>query len=217
MIAKGSRRQTKAGKSKFDGGLDLLDSGDAIFGFAPERELLVLGEWSLRDGHRQLRTDLRATYLGLYGAELLERLLEEHDPHPRLFDQFERLLVRLPDASGREAVFLAFQLNLLRQVGLLPDFARCADGSAVKQAQRLTFSPRQARLLGGEQSDSAPDAVAVSPEAIDAIQSLLRLARDGGPLPVITRAQADAANRLLALHVQEQTASRLRTARYVLP
>ena len=87
----------------------------------------------------------------------------------------------------------------------------------LKQAQRLTFSPRQARLLGGEQSDSAPDAVAVSPEAIDAIQSLLRLARDGGPLPVITRAQADAANRLLALHVQEQTASRLRTARYVLP
>src|SRR5688500_6513039 len=60
LIAKGATRRTKAGKSKFDGGLDLLDSGDAVFSFAPERDLSILAEWRLRDGHLGLRRDLRA-------------------------------------------------------------------------------------------------------------------------------------------------------------
>ena len=39
LIAKGAHRRTKAGASKFDGGIDLLDLGDAVFSHAPEREL----------------------------------------------------------------------------------------------------------------------------------------------------------------------------------
>ena len=217
LIAKGARRQTKAGKGKFDGGLDLLDSGDAVFSHSLERDLSLLTEWRLRDGHRDLRGDLRATYLGLYAGELIDRLIEEHDAHPKLFDQLERLLSRLANAATREAVFLAFQLNLLRQTGLLPDFARCLGGTAPQAAGRLAFSPRQARLVCDDAIDEMPDAIPVGKPAITAIQSLLRLARGGGGLPEVTRDQADAANRLLAAHVQEQTGSRLRLARYVLP
>lgn len=216
LIAKGATRRTKAGKGKFDGGLDLLDSGDAVFSFAPDRELCVLTEWRLRDGHLALRRDLRAMYLGLYAAELIERLVEQHDAHPKLFDQLERLLLRLGDVESREAVAVAFQLNLLRQVGLLPDFGRCADGSPADSSQRLGFSPRLARLVCDEEIVTTPDSLPVSPEALEAIMTLLRLPRAGGELPALSRAQAEAANRLLVAHVQEQTGARLRLARYIL-
>lgn len=216
LIAKGATRRTRAGKSKFDGGLDLLDSGDAVFSFAPDRELSVLMEWRLRDGHLALRRHLRAMYLGLYATELVERLVEQHDAHPKLFDQLERLLARLADVEAREAVAVAFQLNLLRQVGLLPDFGRCAGGTSAHSAQRLGFSPRLARLVCDEEIVTTPDALPVSPEALEAIMSLLRLPRAGGELPALSRAQAEAANRLLVAHVQEQTGARLRLARYIL-
>src|SRR5215213_569910 len=52
VIAKGAHRRTKAGSSKFDGGVDLLDVGDAVFTFDPARDLNTLTEWGLREGHR---------------------------------------------------------------------------------------------------------------------------------------------------------------------
>src|SRR5207244_2981136 len=70
LIAKGAHRRTKAGASKFDGGLDLLDLGDAVFSLRLEKDLATLTEWSLRDGHLELRGDLRALYLGQYAGEL---------------------------------------------------------------------------------------------------------------------------------------------------
>lgn len=216
LIAKGALRRTKAGKSKFDGGLDLLDSGQAVFSHAPEKDLSLLTEWQLRDGHLPLRKILRATYLGMYAGELIDRLIEEHDAHPRLFDQFERLLIRLPDEEVRESVSLAFQLNLLRQTGVLPDFSRCIGGSSPGRARRLAFVPSEARLACDDDLDAWPDAIDLPLDALEAILSLLRLARTGGELPRLTRAQTDPANCILAAHIRQQTGQRLRLARYVL-
>src|SRR3954468_18750762 len=88
-IAKGAHRRTKAGSSKFDGGLDLLEVGEAVFIHDPARDLATLTEWSLREGHLEIRLNLRGMYLGLYAGEMLSQLIEEHDAHPELFDRFE--------------------------------------------------------------------------------------------------------------------------------
>ena len=76
VIAKGAHRKTKVGASKFGGGLDLLDVGDAMFSHAPDRDLPPLTEWTLREGHLALLTNLRAIYLGEYAAELINHLIE---------------------------------------------------------------------------------------------------------------------------------------------
>src|SRR5947208_15639057 len=78
VIAKGAHRTTKSGSSKFGGGIDLLDLADAVFTHAPEKQLATLCEWTLRDGHLELRKNLRALYLGLYAAELVVLLVAEH-------------------------------------------------------------------------------------------------------------------------------------------
>src|SRR5512146_3135762 len=66
VIAKGAHRTTKAGASKFGGGVDLLDVAHAVFTDRPERDLSMLTEWKLREGHLELRTSLRGLYLGFY-------------------------------------------------------------------------------------------------------------------------------------------------------
>src|SRR5215468_8462920 len=85
VIAKGAHRKTKAGASKFGGGIDLLDLGQAVFTHAPERDLATLCEWQLLEGHLDLRKSLRGIYAGSYVAELVTMLFEEHDPHQDLF------------------------------------------------------------------------------------------------------------------------------------
>src|ERR1700729_4343182 len=66
VIAKGAHRGTKAGASKFDGGLDLLDVGDGVFIHMRARDLPPLTGWGLREGNLSLRSQLRGIYLGLY-------------------------------------------------------------------------------------------------------------------------------------------------------
>src|SRR3954471_20492079 len=77
VIAKGAHRRTKAGASKFDGGIDLLDNGEAVFTHDPGRDLATLTEWTLREGHLGLRNTLRGMYLAIYAGELVGRLIEE--------------------------------------------------------------------------------------------------------------------------------------------
>src|ERR1700753_755435 len=116
VIAKGAHRKTKAGASKFGGGIDLLETGQAVFTNAPEKDLAILTEWQLLDGRLELRRDLRNVYLGLYCAELASMLIEEHDPHPDLFDRLEQALTDLATTKVEEA-FLAFEIDLLREAG----------------------------------------------------------------------------------------------------
>ena len=123
-IAKGAHRKTKAGAGKFDGGIDLAELGDAVFTHEVSRELETLTEWTLRDGHLDLRRDLRSIYLAYYAGEMTDRLLEPHDPAPDLFD---RVCVTLDALASpkREEVFLAYELELLRQTGYLPELSLC--------------------------------------------------------------------------------------------
>src|SRR3954469_5309666 len=126
VIAKGAHRRTKAGASKFDGGIDLLDVGDAVFTFDLARDLNTLTEWGLREGHLELRGSLRAMYLAQYAAELVALLFEEHDPHPAVFDSLLALLPELATPRAEET-FLTFELDLLRNSGYLPELESCAE------------------------------------------------------------------------------------------
>ena len=147
VLAKGAHRRTKAGASKFDGGVDLLDIGDAVFIHDSHRDLGTLTEWSLRDGHRTLRKTLRGMYLGLYAAELIGLLFEAHDPHPDVFDRFEKCLAEIGTSRVEES-FLAFELELLRESGYLAEFTACVEcGSELAGQDPCYFSPSRSGLI----------------------------------------------------------------------
>ena len=66
-----------------------------------------------------------ALFSGFYLNELLMKLLARHDPHPALFDAYAQTLPSLADVDELrvQSALRAFELRLLREIGLLPDLA----------------------------------------------------------------------------------------------
>lgn len=217
VIAKGAHRRTKAGASKFDGGLDLLDVGEAVFTHASEKQLGTLTEWGLREGHLDLRNNLRAMYLALYASELVGAVLEEHDPHPDLFDRLEAVLIELPTPRIEES-FLTFQLDLLREAGYLPELSACVECGA-PIGDRSSFSPSRSGIVCRNCESAAPDRISVDSRLVRMVHGILMLPRNNGSprrLPHLTRHQTDPINNLLATHVQQTLSRRLRMTAYVM-
>ena len=224
VIAKGAHRRTKAGASKFDGGLDLLDVGDAVFIHDPSKELNILTEWGLREGHLELRGSLRAVYLAQYAAELIALLFVEHDPHPALFDRLVQTLPELATPRAEEA-FLSFELDLLRESGYLPELAHCGEcGSPVGSHDQSYFSPSRGGVVCRNCEGAVPDRIATDPRLLRLIQAVLKLPRGGNGngaaaapqrLPRLSRHQTDPINRMLAGHVEHTLGKRLRLGQYV--
>jgi len=66
-----------------------------------------------------------ALFSGFYLNELLMKMLARHDPHPALFDIYAQTLPALasPDEQKVQAALRAFELSLLREIGVLPDLS----------------------------------------------------------------------------------------------
>jgi DNA repair protein RecO (recombination protein O) len=75
-----------------------------------------------------------ALFSGFYLNELLMKLLARHDPHPALFDAYAQTLPALavPDETQHQCALRAFELTLLREIGLLPEL-----GVATSTQQRI--------------------------------------------------------------------------------
>ena len=120
-IAKGARRT----KSKFGQGIELLSRGQVVFSQPRSGSgLITLTEWTVQESYQQIRRSLRQLYRGYYLGELVDLFTEELDPHPQLFDLLEKGLADLAANENLGGV-LAFQVALLREVGLSPELDRC--------------------------------------------------------------------------------------------
>jgi DNA repair protein RecO (recombination protein O) len=64
-----------------------------------------------------------ALFAGFYVNELLLKLLARQDPHPELFDVYADTVAALApaDDAQREVALRAFELALLRELGVLPE------------------------------------------------------------------------------------------------
>lgn len=217
-MAKGAHRRTKAGSSKFDGGVDLLDVGEAGFIHAPERDLGILTEWHLTEGHLALRTSLRALYLSQYAGELVSVLLEVNDAHVALFDRLTTGIPALGTARIEEE-FLALELDILREAGYLPEFGRCVVCGRPALTEKVYFSPREGGIVCRNCEAAAQDRVEIDPRLVrlaDTVAKLPRVDHIAQRLPRLTRHQTDPLNRLLARYVELTLGKRLAVARYVL-
>jgi DNA repair protein RecO (recombination protein O) len=227
VIAKGAHRRTKAGASKFDGGVDLLDVGDAVFTHDLAKDLQILTEWHLAEGHPAFRTNLRGLHLAMYAGELCGSLFEEHDPHPELFGRLESALSDFGTARNEET-FLALELDLLRESGYLPELLACVQcgmgvdrGAVAGGLDRgaVYMSPSRGGVVCRNCEGATPDRAGIDARLIRLATSILRLPRNNGTalrLPRLTRHQTDPLNRVLADHVEHTLGRRLRMPRWVL-
>ena len=109
-----------------------------------------------------------ALFSGFYLNELLMKLLAREDPHPALWDAYAATLPGLGGA-GEAAALRAFELRLLREIGLLPDLSRV---TATQQA--LQTELRYAlQAEGGVARAAARDTTALQADDLRALHAAL--------------------------------------------
>jgi len=85
-----------------------------------EVQTLRTADWA--GGHAMLTG--AALFSGFYANEMLMKLLARHDPNARLFDAYGETVAALGGSDEEtQAALRAFELVLLREIGLLPDLA----------------------------------------------------------------------------------------------
>jgi DNA repair protein RecO (recombination protein O) len=125
LVAKGAKRPS----SNFRPVLLPLQPLHVAFGGDAEIRTLKGAEWV---GGQVMPTG-DALLSGYYLNELVLRLLARDDPHPQLFDAYAAAVAVLGSEHGEalEPALRAFELLLLREIGLLPAL----------DAQTLTLAP----------------------------------------------------------------------------
>jgi DNA repair protein RecO (recombination protein O) len=126
-IAKGSKRP----KSAFDGPIEIFSRGEIVFSHRPEKKLVTLTEFEQQPMFTtQHGIDLFSLNCSYFAGELLDRLTDECDPHPELFDSFEQFLQNVFEAGDRctaMVLLILFQLSLLKEVGVQPILDACVN------------------------------------------------------------------------------------------
>ena len=69
--------------------------------------------------------DMVRLYGGYYIAELLDKLTEDFDPHPELYQQTIETLNRLEKEKDPQLAIIRFELAILREIGQLPILNKC--------------------------------------------------------------------------------------------
>jgi DNA repair protein RecO (recombination protein O) len=109
-----------------------------------------------------------ALFAGFYVNELLLRLLARQDPHPSLFDEYADTITALADAGdgAREVVLRAFELALLRELGVLPELGLVTQAAQAVSADGLYTLDAEAGVLAVPRGQAGvPGAALVAIEA----------------------------------------------------
>jgi DNA repair protein RecO len=118
-VAKGARRP----KSTFHGKLDLFYHCDFSFSRSARSELHTLREVMARNTHEALRHELGWIQQASYATAMIEQTTEAESPLPEIHALFAGLLDHLPQQPPKPRTIFAFELKLLRELGLAPDIA----------------------------------------------------------------------------------------------
>ncbi|HEY1717595.1 MAG TPA: DNA repair protein RecO [Verrucomicrobiae bacterium] len=119
-VAKGARRH----KSSFAGKLDLFYEADFSFSRSRSSDLHNLREVNLTETHGAIRADILKLQQAAYAVNFIVQATETETPLPGIFELFREFLKRLCEQKSSAQIIFAFELKLLRELGLEPDWTR---------------------------------------------------------------------------------------------
>lgn len=164
VLAKGSKRE----RSSFSGGLELCTQGSMASIVKPNSELALMTRWDLIGPMLGIRKHLKAYYCAVLGADLIPRLIQDHDPHAEVYDALYALLelcdsvghgagsVESVEAEQLEGVLAWFLWTVLVAIGAMPIVDHdVLTGDKLVRADVYGFSPQ----LGGITQDPITQAM----------------------------------------------------------
>jgi DNA repair protein RecO (recombination protein O) len=117
-VAKGARRA----KSPYSGKVDLFYEADFSFSRSRSSDLHTLREISLRHTNAPLREDIVKLQQAAYAATFIVQTTETETPLPAIFEVFKQFLAALCSRGISTQLIFAFELKMLRELGLEPDW-----------------------------------------------------------------------------------------------
>ena len=132
-VAKGARRP----KSPFAGKLDLFYAADFSFQRSRHSELHTLREVMLRELHPQLRQELAYLQQACHATALIEQNTELETPLPEIHALLTAFLAHLTRHPPQPQSQFAFELKLLVELGLQPDWENDGLAPDLRQLVRL--------------------------------------------------------------------------------
>lgn len=117
-VAKGARRP----KSPFRGKLDLFYEGDFSFARSAKSELHTLREVVLTETHAALRTSLGWIQQASYFSAIVHQTTETETPLPHIYDLVKNALRLVLSGPPTALTVFAFEIRLLNELGLGPDW-----------------------------------------------------------------------------------------------
>jgi DNA repair protein RecO (recombination protein O) len=177
-IAKGSKRP----KSAFDGPIEMFSYGEIVFSDPTKEKLATLTEFQ-QHGFTGLINNFFAFNCCLFAAELLNKLTDDYDPHPELFDSFLHFLQDINDGRETLQLLILFQLTLLREIGLMPVLNACAncktryEHRASSIEHQVYFSSSANGLICRDCEASFPDKIKLSSSAASCLINLKKIAQ----------------------------------------
>jgi DNA repair protein RecO (recombination protein O) len=228
-IAKGAKRP----KSSFGGPFEIFSYGKIVFAESNKDKLSTLTEFEPAyggAGFSALSANLFRLNCCLFGAELLNKLTHDYDPHPKLFDDFLQFLKNAgqdTNDSDMLTLLILFQLSLLKETGLKPVLSHCVNcktpfairnpqhaiqdtQNAIRNTQYVFFSSSINGLICRDCEAAFPDKIRLSPNAADCLSNL----------KLLTGAQENTIKeieKLLIHHLTEILGHKPKMAKYILP
>lgn len=143
VLAKGARKSQK----RFGAEFDLLNYSELVY--YEGKNLSYPSQADLISSWDGLKSSQELIQSGLECAKLVNTLLKENQPVPRIYNLFHRTLNILDDkpAQGR-IVELAFYLKFIQRLGVQPGLDECKScGRSAPQIEKKLFSPRAGGLV----------------------------------------------------------------------
>lgn len=143
--------------------------GHGYFLFYKSTGLATLQQGEIIESFREVRNDLfRASYAS-YVVELTDKLTEERQPHPALFDLLQKTLHYIDEGIDSEILTRIFEVKMFIVAGIQPELHQCASCGQVEG--EFSFSIKEAGFLCHRCYFKDPHLLRISPATI----RLLRL------------------------------------------
>ena len=208
-LAKGSKRLSPSSIQRFSGGIDLLTRGQVVGVIKPSSELATLTEWDLQNDYHHLRTNLESQRLAMFGADLVDALIAERDPHTNSFNAISQFLQKLIDPDHNDMILLQFQWEILADAGFKPELDNDIHSTTpLKQVETYTFDPK----AGGFTDRKGISDLRVRKQTIELLRTV-----DTGQVPNTNDHQSILrANRLLCVYARSILDKQLPTMNFIL-
>ena len=132
-VAKGARRH----KSPFLGKLDLFFLADFSFSRSRSSDLHNLREVNLCETHSTIRKKILSVQQAAYATAFVEQATEMETPLPTVYQLMSEFLDCLCKEKSAPQIIFAFELKLLQELGLEPNWSKTGLAAGTKKIAQI--------------------------------------------------------------------------------